>query len=77
MSDHTAPAVCPFTGRAAGIPLDGNPHRPTPAIATARAEAPAVPVQFADGHDGLLEEQQLEWRHKTGKWLPDGSRKKV
>ena len=54
MSDHTAPAVCPFTGRAAGIPLDGNPHRPTPAIATARAEAPAVPVQFADGHDGLL-----------------------
>lgn len=47
-------AVCPFTGRPSGLPLDGNPHVPSPAFAEARARGPVAAIEFADGHQGLI-----------------------
>ncbi|MBH0007790.1 cytochrome P450 [Salinibacterium sp. SWN1162] len=49
-----AAGVCPFTGRSSALPLDGNPHVPTPALAEFRENGPATPIRFADDHEGLL-----------------------
>lgn len=36
------------------IPADGTPVRPSPELARWRAQGPAVPLRYRDGHEGLL-----------------------
>lgn len=45
-------ASCPFTG--AVLPGDGTPLKPSPTIASWREQAPAVALQYEDGHEGLI-----------------------
>jgi cytochrome P450 len=45
-------ASCPFTG--AVLPGDGTPLKPSPTIASWREQAPAVALQYEDGHEGLV-----------------------
>lgn len=49
--DHDAPR-CPVTHRT--LPGDGTPLRPSPSLAKWRAEAPATPLTYDDGHEGLI-----------------------
>jgi cytochrome P450 len=49
-----AAAGCPFHGGVTTLPGDGTPLRPSPSIARWRAEAPATPLDYADGHRGLI-----------------------
>ena len=48
MSDS---ASCPFPARS--LPGDGTPLAPSPRIAEWRDQAPFVPLDFQDGHEGL------------------------
>ncbi len=48
MSDS---AACPFHARS--LPGDGTPLRPSPQIAEWRGQAPFVPLDFQDGHEGV------------------------
>jgi cytochrome P450 len=48
----TIPAGCPFHARS--LPADGTPLRPSPTIAQWRDEAAFVPLDFQDGHEGLV-----------------------
>lgn len=48
----TIPAGCPFHARS--LPGDGTPLRPSPTIAQWRDEAAFVPLDFQDGHEGLV-----------------------
>ena len=36
------------------VPVDGTPLTPSPCLAAYREEAAAVPLRYADGHEGLL-----------------------
>lgn len=38
----------------ASLPGDGTPTRPSPSFASWRQTAPATPLKFQDGHDGLI-----------------------
>ena len=38
----------------ASLPGDGTPLRPSPSFAIWRETAPATPLKFQDGHDGLI-----------------------
>lgn len=44
---------CPFHGDRV-LPTDGTPLAPSPTIALWRDEAPATPLHYPDGHDGLI-----------------------
>lgn len=44
--------ICPFSG--ASLPGDGTPLKPSPTLAKWRSEAPATPLQYQDGHTGLV-----------------------
>lgn len=48
-------ATCPYSG--ASLPGDGTPTRPSPTIAKWRKEGPATPLQYQDGHEGLIATQ--------------------
>lgn len=48
----TNPTVCPFSG--VTLPGDGTPTRPSPAFAEWRNSAPATPLRYQDGHQGLI-----------------------
>jgi cytochrome P450 len=43
---------CPYAERV--LPTDGTPLEPSPALATWRDEAPATPLRYPDGPDGLI-----------------------
>ncbi|GAA5087493.1 cytochrome P450 [Microbacterium yannicii] len=43
---------CPYHERR--LPTDGTPLAPSPALATWRDEAPATPLRYPDGPDGLI-----------------------
>lgn len=45
-------STCPFSG--VTLPGDGTPTRPSPSLAKWREESPATPLQYQDGHDGLI-----------------------
>jgi len=45
-------AICPFSP--ATLPGDGTPLEPSPTFAKWRAGGPAVPLQYQDGHEGLV-----------------------
>lgn len=45
-------ATCPFSG--VTLPGDGTPTRPSPELAKWRSEAPATPLRYQDGHEGLI-----------------------
>ncbi len=36
------------------VPVDGTPLTPSPCLAAYREVAAAVPLRYADGHEGLL-----------------------
>ena len=44
--------TCPFNP--ASLPGDGTPLAPSPTFAKWRTEGPAVPLQYQDGHSGLV-----------------------
>jgi cytochrome P450 len=44
--------TCPVNH--ASLPGDGTPMKPSPSFAKWRAEAPATPLKYQDGHDGLI-----------------------
>ena len=46
------PAGCPFHARS--LPGDGTPLKPSPQIAAWREEGAFVPLDFQDGHEGLV-----------------------
>lgn len=46
------PSRCPF--HPVTLPDDGTPLRPSPSIAAWREEAPATPLDYEDGHHGLI-----------------------
>ncbi|MFG6490701.1 cytochrome P450 [Microbacterium sp. P03] len=46
------PAQCPFHARA--LPGDGTPLSPSPRLAQWRAQAAFMPLDFQDGHEGLV-----------------------
>src|SRR6478752_3653813 len=46
------PTGCPF--HAAVLPTDGTPLAPSPTIEQWRREAPATPLDYDDGHRGLV-----------------------
>lgn len=48
-----AAAGCPFHARRT-LPVDGTPMRPSPTLDAWREEAVATPLDFADGHRGLI-----------------------
>lgn len=45
------PTSCPFHARS--LPGDGTPLNPSPRLAEWREQAPLVPLDFQDGHEGL------------------------
>lgn len=48
----TIPAECPFHSRS--LPGDGTPLRPSPQLAEWREQGAFVPLDFQDGHEGLV-----------------------
>ncbi|NYE18001.1 cytochrome P450 [Microbacterium immunditiarum] len=48
----TIPAECPFHSRS--LPGDGTPLTPSPQLAAWREEGAFVPLDFQDGHEGLV-----------------------
>ena len=48
----TIPAQCPFHARS--LPGDGTPLSPSPQLAEWRAQGALVPLDFQDGHEGLV-----------------------
>lgn len=48
----TIPAQCPFHSRS--LPGDGTPLKPSPQLAAWREEAAFMPLDFQDGHEGLV-----------------------
>ncbi|WP_341947039.1 cytochrome P450 [Microbacterium sp. LWH11-1.2] len=48
----TIPAECPFHARA--LPGDGTPLKPSPQLAEWREQGAFVPLDFQDGHEGLV-----------------------
>jgi cytochrome P450 len=44
---------CPFHGDRT-LPTDGTPLAPSPTLAVWRDEAPATPLHYPDGHEGLI-----------------------
>lgn len=48
----TIPAGCPFHARS--LPGDGTPLAPSPQLAAWREEAAFMPLDFQDGHEGLV-----------------------
>ena len=48
----TIPAECPFHARA--LPGDGTPLKPSPQLAQWREQGAFVPLDFQDGHEGLV-----------------------
>lgn len=48
----TIPAQCPFHARS--LPGDGTPLSPSPQLAQWREEGALVPLDFQDGHEGLV-----------------------
>jgi len=49
------PAKCPYPfPTPVSVPVDGTPLTPSPSFAAYREAAPAVPLRYADGHEGLL-----------------------
>ncbi|KQO60372.1 cytochrome P450 [Curtobacterium sp. Leaf261] len=49
----TAQTGCPFH-EAQSLPVDGTPLEPSPTFAAWREAAPAVPLRYDDGHEGLV-----------------------
>ena len=50
-----APSACPYPfPTPVSVPVDGTPLVPSPSLATYREACPAVPLRYADGHEGLL-----------------------
>lgn len=45
-------AQCPFPHSA--LPVDGTPLHPSPTIGRWREQAPATPLHYTDGHEGLI-----------------------
>lgn len=44
--------TCPVNH--ASLPGDGTPLKPSPSLAVWRSEAPATPLKYQDGHEGLI-----------------------
>jgi cytochrome P450 len=49
----TTQTGCPFH-QAQSLPVDGTPLEPSPTFAAWREAAPAVPLRYDDGHEGLV-----------------------
>lgn len=53
MTTSTEPAACPFA-HARTLPVDGTPLAPSPTLAAWRASDAAVPLEYQDGHVGMV-----------------------